>query len=337
MKLLVTGGGGFLGSAIVKQLRTAGHDVISYTRNHYPELGDTGALQMQGDIADYSRLSKAAAGCDGIFHVAARTGTSGHYRDFYQTNVWGTEQVLRACRQYGIKNLVFTSSPSVVFDGKDLEGGDESLPYPKKYSAWYPKTKALAEQLVMAANSASLRTVSLRPHLIWGPGDTHYLPALIKRSQGGSLCILGNAPKLVDCTYIDNAAMAHIRAFDRLLKHPEQLAGKTYFISQESPIPVTSLMNMLLASGGCAPVTRHLPAGLVRFSAKTLERLYRALKLNGEPPVSYFVAQQLSTAHWFDITAAKRDFGYSPDISIEQGMERLRMWVASGQYARFSS
>ncbi len=327
MKILVTGGGGFLGSAIVRELHSSGHDVVSFSRRDHPALKNMGVPHICGDISEYSSLKESMGGCEAVFHVAAKTGVDGSYKEFYRANVIGTENVLRACREWNIRYLVFTSSPSVVFDGKDSAGKNESLPYARKFTAAYPETKALAERMIMNANSATLKTVSLRPHLIWGPGDPYYLPQLLDRAKRGKLFILGRSPNLVDCVYIDNAARAHVLAFGQLLRNPGQLEGKAYFISQGVPIPISELMNKLLATCGIPPVTAHLSPVVVRFAGRLLDTIYRVFSIRSAPPVSYFLAQQLSSSHWYDISAAKRDFGYLPEISLDEGMERLRKWV----------
>ena len=327
MKIFVTGGGGFLGFAIARQLRDRGYEVYSFSRKDYPELKQVGVTHFQGDISDYNVLKEAMTGCDAVFHVAAKTGVWGKYDEYYKVNVKGTENVLRACRELKIRNLVFTSSPSVVFNGKDSEGHDESLPYPHKFNASYPKTKAIAEKLVMNANDASLKTVSLRPHLIWGPGDTHYIPKLFRKARSGKLFILGKSPKLVDSIYIDNAAKGHLQAFYQLLRNPGKVESKTYFISQGDPIPLSELMNKLLATGGFPPVNQYLSPAVARLGGRMLETIYRIVGINSEPAITFFLAQQLSTSHWYDISAAKQDFGYEAEISLEEGMERLRDWI----------
>jgi nucleoside-diphosphate-sugar epimerase len=179
----------------------------------------------------------------------------------------------------------------------------------------------------MAANDHSLKTDSLRPHLIWGPGDHHFLPRLFEKSRAGKLRILGSSPNRVDCIYIENAAKAHLQAFAQLLRNPAPVEGKTYFISQDAPIPIAELINQLLATGKLPPVTKHLPPGIARFAGWFFETAYRIFGISAEPPITLFLAQQLSTAHWYDISAARKDFGYEAEVSLEQGMERLRIWV----------
>ena len=191
MKALVTGGGGFLGAAIVRGLLARGTAVRSFSRQSYPALDALGVEQVQGDIADTAAVTAAARGCGVVFHVAAKPGIWGDYAGYHRTNVVGTSSVIAACRAAGVQRLIYTSSPSVVFDGRDMEGVDESVPYPAHYEAHYPRTKALAEQAVIAANDAQLATVSLRPHLIWGPGDNHLLPRMVARARAGQLRRIG--------------------------------------------------------------------------------------------------------------------------------------------------
>lgn len=323
MKALVTGGGGFLGGVIVRMLCEQGDQVVSISRGWYPALERLGVVQVQGDLADQASVIKAAAGCDIIYHVAAKAGIWGSYNDFYQANVTGTANVLEACRVHGIRQLVYTSSPSVVFDGNDVEGGNESLPYPDHFEAFYPQTKALAEQLVLQANSPQLATVSLRPHLIWGPGDNHLVPRIIAKGKSGRLRRIGDRPCLVDTVYVDNAAGAHLQAAERLAPG-SPVAGKAYFISNGEPLPLWEMVNRILAAAGVAPVAGHISPKTAYAIGSVCETLWGWFRLSGEPPMTRFVAKELATAHWFDIAAARRDFGYQPAISIEHGLELLR-------------
>lgn len=326
MKALVTGGGGFLGSAIIRQLVARGDHVRSYSRGSYALLSDLGVEQVRGDLADLSALTAALAGIDVVFHVAAKAGIWGSYDEYYRANVTGTENIIAACRHHRINRLVYTSSPSVVFDGSDVAGADESLPYPAHFEAHYPKTKAQAEQLVRAANSPALCTVSLRPHLIWGPGDNHLVPRILARGKAGRLRRIGDRPCLVDTVYIDNAARAHLLAADCL--SPEgPVAGKAYFISNGEPIPLWEMVNRILAAGALPPVRKSIPAPVAYGAGVGCEMLWNLLSLAGEPPMTRFVAREMATAHWFDISAARRDFGYTPDVSIDEGLKRLQDWL----------
>ena len=322
MNALVTGGGGFLGAAIVRRLVARGDGLRSLSRGRYPELDALGVEQIQGDMADADAVEAAVAGCDVVFHVAARAGVWGPYAAYHRANVLGTQHVLDACRKHGVRRLVYTSSPSVVFAGRDMEGVDESAPYPRHYEAAYPETKAEAERRVLAANGPGLSTVALRPHLIWGPGDNHLTPRILERGRAGRLRRIGRANKLIDSTYIDNAADAHLLAADRL-SPGSPVAGKAYFITNGEPMPIWDLVNRILAAGGLPPVTRTVPVWLAYTASGVLETEYKVLRRRDEPPMTRFLVRELTTAHWFNITAARRDLGYEPKVSIAEGMRRL--------------
>jgi len=322
MKILVTGGGGFLGGAICRQLLARGDEVIAYQRSADADLEKLGAKIIQGSITDLEALSKATRGADAVVHTAAKAGQWGPYDDYYQPNVSGTENVITACHSNHIRKLVFTSSPSVTHADGDVEGGDESLPYAEYYRAHYPATKALAEQMVMAANSAELRTVSLRPHLIWGPGDNHLLPSLLARAKGTKLKLPG-PEKLIDTVYIDNAADAHLLALDRLQSNPEIVGGKTYFISNDEPMSQRQIIGDLLKAAGRDVDIQAISPRLAIAAGTILEHTWKLFKLKSDPPITRWAAEHLSTAHWYDISAAKRDLGYKANISIAEGMKIL--------------
>jgi nucleoside-diphosphate-sugar epimerase len=322
MNVLVTGGSGFLGGAVVRRLVARGDGVASLSRHRDPWLDSLDVYQYRGDIADPHLLEEAVRGRDVVFHTAARAGIAGRYRDYYRANVLGTENVLAACRRHGVARLVYTSSPSVVFEGRDMEGVDESVPYPAHYEAAYPQTKALAEQKVRAANGPELATVCLRPHLIWGPGDNHLVPRLLARARAGRLRRIGRQNKLIDSVYIDNAADAHVRAADRL-RPGSPVAGKVYFITNGEPMPLWDLVNGILHAAGLPPVTRSIPVGAARAAGWLLEKVYALLPGGPEPPMTRFLARELTTAHWFNIGAARRDLGYEPAVSIAEGLRRL--------------
>jgi nucleoside-diphosphate-sugar epimerase len=322
MQVLVTGGSGFLGQAIVRRLIARGDTVRSLQRSEVPELTSLGVESIRGDIGDRSIVQKAIAGCQTVFHVAAKAGVWGRYDEYHRANVTGTEHVISASQSEGVQRLVYTSSPSVVFNGQDEAGIDESVPYPKKYLAHYPQTKAAAERLVVAANSPGLATVSLRPHLIWGPGDNHLFPRLIQRAKAGQLRRVGNGQNLVDATYIDNAADAHVLASDRL-EPGAPVAGKCYFISNGEPLPLWDLIDRMLACASLPPVNRSISATTAYGIGRLLELIFKTTGRLDEPRMTRFVARQLSTSHWFRLDAARRDFGYNPKISIEEGLRRL--------------
>jgi nucleoside-diphosphate-sugar epimerase len=330
MKALVTGGGGFLGTALVRRLRERGARVTSFSRRRYAALDALGVTQHQGDLADSLAVSRAAAGCDIVFHVAAKAGVGGCYRAYYRANVLGTANILAACRHHGITRLVYTSSPSVIFDGRDMAGVNEAVPYPSHYDSAYPQTKALAERMVLRANGPALATVSLRPHLIWGPGDNHLIPRILARARAGRLRRLGTEEKLIDSVYVDNAADAHLLAADRLAPG-SLIAGKVYFITQGEPVPLWHLVNRILDAAGLHPVTRSLSPRLAYGMGWLLEMIYAVFRPQEEPPLTRFLVRELTTAHWFDIRAARRELGYEPKISLEEGLRRLAIWLRKSQ------
>ncbi len=322
MKVLVTGGGGFLGQAICRQLQDRGDEPVALQRSHSSALEQLAIEQRLGDISDADAVSAAAADCRAVIHTAGKAGAWGDPADYEAINVTGTEHVIHACRKHGIADLVYTSSPSVVHAGGDIEGGDETLPYPDHYEAPYPRSKAAGEQAVMAASDASLRTVSLRPHLIWGPGDNQLLPRLQERARKGVIKLPG-FNKLIDTVYIDNAAQAHLNALDALTRNPA-CHGKTYFISNGEPWTQGRLIAALLEASGVTAELKPVSPRLAQVAGALAEWWWQRMDRKDEPPLTRWSAEQLSTAHWYDISAARRDLAYTPTLSIAQGLERLR-------------
>lgn len=329
---VVTGGGGFLGKAIVARLVERGDRVTSISRGFYPKLERMGVVQVQADITDHTAVSTAVRGADCVYHVAAKAGVWGRFREYHRVNVTGTGAVIRACLDNGVPRLVYTSSPSVVFDGGDMEGVDESVPYPGRYHAPYPETKALAEKMVRNAGAQTLGnhtlgTISLRPHLIWGPGDNHLYPRIIQRAA--RLRRIGDGKNRVDTIYVDNAAEAHLLADSALSANPA-LSGNVYFISQDEPVPLWDMVDDLLATAGLPPVKKTVSPRAAWAAGRLLETLYTVLGVTREPPMTGFVARELATSHWFDISRAKADLGYRPVVSTRQGLELLKHWYYSG-------
>ena len=323
-KVLVTGGGGFLGKAIVRRLVDRGDQVRSLTRNFYPELEKMGVDQIQGDISDSETVARACDNRTIVYHVAAKPPPWGRYADYHQTNVVGTQNVIDSCLDQNQSNLIFTSTPSVVHNGKDIEGADESMPYPKKFSDHYAKTKAIAEQLVVKAARNKLKTIILRPHKIWGPGDNQILTRLVARAH--KLKQIGHGNNLIDVTYIDDAADAHILAADKLKAHPG-LSGNIYFISQGEPVLAWYMVNEFLKAAGCSPVKKSVPFRIAWVTGALLEVIYKVLHLSKEPYITRFLVETVSQSNWFTINAAKRDLGYTPQISIDEGLRRLEEWL----------
>jgi 2-alkyl-3-oxoalkanoate reductase len=332
MRAVVTGGGGFLGSRIVSMLLDEGFSVSSFSRNEYPQLMARGVKCYAGDLADARAVRAAIADTDVVFHVAAKTGIWGSYAEYYATNVVGTHNVIEACRRHGVKKLVYTSTPSVVFSGFDMRNTSEDVPFPTKYLNHYACTKAEAERLVIAANGPALATVALRPHIIWGPGDTQLLPRLLKLHRARRLVLVGRGDNLVDTTFVDNAARAHVEAAKRLCPGGA-VAGKAYFISQGDPRPMRSMLNGLLAAVGLPPVHKSIPVSAAYGAAWLLEKVYGVCGIASEPPMTLYLIHQLARDHYFDISAARRDLGYYPAVSIEEGMRRMQAAMAADSLA----
>lgn len=320
--VLVTGGGGFLGAVLVRQLLEKGYAVRGFSRNRYPALEERGATWSVGDLRNRDDVQAACEGMDTVFHTAALPGVWGSWETYHGINTLGTQHVLNACRRQGVQRLVYTSSPSVTFDGGDQEGVDESVGYPTKFLAHYPHSKALAEQLVLAANDDNLATCALRPHLIWGPGDPHLIPRIIDRARSGRLRRVGNGENLVDICYVDNAADAHRQAATELTGEAK-CAGKAYFISQGEPVNCWQWIDEVLELAGEPPLEKSVSYRAAYTLGGLLEFVYRVTGRASEPPMTRFVAAQLATSHYFDISAAQRDFGYQARVSTEEGMRRL--------------
>lgn len=319
---LVTGGSGFLGRAIVGQLLAKGLKVRILCRKDYPDLIQAGCTIFQGEVSDFNLVDRAVAGCELVFHTAAKAGVEEPYSEYERINYQGTLNVIKACQKNQVCRLIYTSSPSVVFSHGNVEGLNESMPYPDHYDAYYPKTKSMAEKAVLKSNSSQLATVALRPHLIWGPGDTNLGPRLVSRARAGKLKFIGDGKNKVDTLYIDNAADAHILAAERLFVG-SKIAGKPYFITNSDPRPISEITNLIIGAAGCTPVTATISPKVAWLAGLCCEIIYKIFKIKGEPPITRWVAGELSTAHWFDITAARRDLGYEPRISIEEGIKRL--------------
>lgn len=355
MNILVTGGGGFLGGAIVPMLRERGHVVTALGRGQYPQLDRAGVRTVQADIRDAAAVGAACVGMDAVVHTAAIAGIWGPKKLFWDINFHGTQNVLAACRAAGVRFLVYTSSPSVVFGKDELCGVNESQPYPTKYLAHYPASKAEAERAVLSANApsdsqsspvsnaahqgrryfhsgAQLKTVALRPHLIFGPGDPHLFPRIIARAKQRKLVQVGLGTNLVDVTYVDNAALAHVLAFENLTA-TATCAGKAYFISQGEPVNLWSWLRDILTRLELPPPRGPISARTAQIVGSILEKSYGLLRLKSEPRLTRFLASQLATSHYFDISAARRDFGYEPVVPTPQATDRLVAWLRNQTHA----
>ncbi len=323
MKTLVTGGGGFLGLYITEQLAERGDEVRVFCRNEHARLKELGVDWHQGDIRDAEAVTKACTDCDIVFHVAAIPGIWGPWKLFHSVNTLGTRNVIESCRQHRVPKLVYTSSPSVIYDDRDHINIDESHPYPSRYLCHYPHSKALAEKEVLSANGVDdLATVSLRPHLIWGPRDGHLIPRLIKRAQSGRLRRVGDGTNLISMAYVENVAAAHLQAADALTLE-SAVAGQAYFINELEPVNLWQWIDDLLARAGVPPLGKSISAKAAKRVGAVCESAYWLFRLPGEPPMTRFLASQLSRSHHYDTSRAQRDFGYSPQVSFDEGMSRI--------------
>ena len=318
--VLVTGGTGFLGRRLVERLLAAGRRVTILGRTPAPDLEARGVRFVRASLDEAAAVRDACAGIGTVFHVAAKVGVWGRYDDFFRSNVLGTRALLEGCRTHGVARLVQTSTPSVVYNGRALAGADESLPLTTACPSPYPLTKAIAERDVLAANSTTLRTVALRPHLIWGVGDPHLVPRVLARARAGRLRIVGDGRNRVDMVHVENAVDAHLLAEQAL---DGAAAGRAYFITNGEPVVLWDWINDLLAALGEPRITRRLSLGGARAIGAVGEAVWRVLPLRGEPPMTRFVAAELAKDHWFNLSAARRDLGYSPRLSMAAGTAEL--------------
>jgi 2-alkyl-3-oxoalkanoate reductase len=325
-KIIVTGGSGFVGNALCKALIKKGHQVVSVSRRYTPELRDLGAKVVTLDLTkNLTSLELELTGADAIFHTAAKVSMWGSYESFYEANVGVTEKLLNLAQKFKVERFIFTSSPSVVANGYDLCSVDESVAYPKHFEAFYPETKAMAEHLVLQANgTAGVSTVALRPHLIFGPGDTNLIPTILKKAQAGRLVQIGKGKNLTDVTFIDDCIQAHIAAYEGLATNP-RVGGRAFFVSQGEPVELWGWINQVLSAFEVKPITRSVPIWLAKAVATSAEWWCRKFNKNTEPVLTKFLVTELSTNHYFDISAAKKELGYNPKFSVEEGLRITRL------------
>ncbi|MBQ7530044.1 NAD-dependent epimerase/dehydratase family protein [bacterium] len=325
-KALVVGGGGFLGQALVTKLVARGDQVRILARGNYSHLEALGVECLRGDITKKEDVLAATSGVDVVYHTASKAGIWGDFAEYERINVQGTRHILQACLENKVKVLVYTSTPSVIYHPKaKIENIQENVPYPDEFDCAYAQTKAQAEKEVLAANCANLATVAIRPHLIYGPGDTHLIPRVVERALKGQLFQVGDGTNKVDITYVDNAALAHINAFENI----DECAGKAYFISDGEPVVLWDWINELLNKIEAPPIKFRIPFLLTWCLGAVLEFVYKLLKKKEEPKMTRFTAEQLATSHYFNIDNARRDLHYVPEVSGQEGLNKLVAWVKS--------
>ncbi len=327
MKVLVTGTGSLLLGGVASELVRRGDDVVCLQRRATTFDGHQNAHEVLADICDADAVALAAQGCDAIIHGAARVGVVGSQKDFYDTNVLGTQKVLRAAEKHNIERLVFVSTPSVAHTGESLIGAPAGEAEIGRSRSHYAETKAIAERTVLNARNEHLAVVAIRPHLVWGPGDTQLVGRIVDRAASGRLAVIGTGNALVDSTYIDNAVSAHIAALDAL-HIGSDCDGKAYVVSNGEPRTVNELIRSMCESAGIPFEPRHLSLALGVRLGSIIERLWPLLR-SSEPPLTRFIAEQLGTAHWFDQRAVQQDLRWSPHISLDEGFQRLTQWFVS--------
>jgi nucleoside-diphosphate-sugar epimerase len=287
----------------------------------------------RGDIRDPVFLAQALAGRDTVFHVAAKAGIWGPRQEYFAINATGTANVIAACRKNDVPHLVYTSTPSVVFNRHDLEGVDERAPYATRPLCHYAASKILAEQAVLNANSEQLRTIAIRPHLVWGPGDHHLIPRLLERGRARTLSIVGSGANRVDIAYIDNVVHAHILAAENLWTSGSG-AGQAFFIGQKEPVALWGWINALFARLAIPPVRRKVPFAVAFGAGLCLEMAQTLLRVESEPRMTRFLAHQMAKSHWFSHERAKTVLGYRQQVSTGAGMDRLVDWLKSDTAGR---
>ncbi len=332
MQVLVTGCGGFLGSHIVRQLLARGDTVRGLGRNDYPALVVAGMDPVQGDVRDAAIVRQACRGVDAVIHTAAKAGVWGDWKTYHAINTLGTQNVIEGCQQEGVGVLVYTSSPSVTFDGHDQTNLDESAPYPARWLCHYQHTKALGEQAALRAHvPGRLHTASLRPHLIWGDGDPHLFPRLIARARSGRLRIVGTGTNRIDTVHVENAAAAHLCALDQLRlagTNSPPAGGKAFFITQGEPVNCWQWIADVLRLASVAPPEKQMSFATAWRIGAAMEAAYRLVGCRREPPMTRFLAAQLAKDHYFDVTAARDVLKYRPKVNNQMGLDQLaKYWT----------
>ena len=327
MKVLVTGTGSLLLGGVASELLRRGDEVVCLQRRPAAFMGHQNAHEVLADICNSDAVALAAKGCDAIIHGAARVGVVGSQKEFYDTNVLGTENILRAAEQQSISRLVFVSTPSVAHTGASLVGAPAGRAEIGRSRSYYAESKAIAERTVLNARNSQLAVVAIRPHLVWGPGDTQLVGRIVERAKSGRLAVVGTGNALVDSTYIDNAISAHIAALDAL-HIGSACDGKAYVVSNGEPRTVNELMRSMCESAGVPFEPRHLSLTLgIRLGA-LVERLWPLMQ-SSEPPITRFIAEQLGTAHWFDQRVVHNDLKWAPSVTLDEGFKQLTQWFAS--------
>lgn len=319
MKVLVTGASGFLGQATAAAVRDAGHEVRTFQRR---PSGVPGVQDVAGTMTDDAAIARAVDGVEAVVHLAAKVSLAGDPADFARVNIEGTRSLLQAARAAGVGRFVFVSSPSVAHTGSSLVGADAGPAEPSRARGDYARTKAAAELLALDTDAPDFAVVAVRPHLVWGPGDTQLVGRIVERARAGRLPLLDSGAALIDTLYVDNAATAMVAALEHVTD--DGVHGNAYVVTNGEPRPVADLLAGICTASGVRPPQWHVPAAVARAAGSVVEAVWRVRPGEDEPPMTRFLAEQLSTAHWFDQRRTRRDLRWSPSVSIDEGLERLR-------------
>lgn len=319
MRVLVTGASGMLGRRTAEHLVAAGHQVRTFQRR---PAGVAGATDIRGSLTGsgaHTALNRAVQGCDAVVHLAAKVSVSGPRAEYEQVNIEGTRALLHAARQAGVHRFVQVSTPSVAHTGDPLIGVAAGAAEPERARGHYARTKAAAEQLALAADQPGFAVVALRPHLVWGPGDTQLVARIVARARAGRLPLLDHGAALIDSLYVDNAADALVAALERA----EHAHGQALVVTNAEPRPVGDLLAGICRAAGAPVPTLRVPAALARMAGGVVEALWAVRPGPDEPPMTRFLAEQLSTAHWFDQRHTQQVLNWRPGVSIDEGLDRL--------------
>ena len=320
MRVLVTGASGLLGRAVAREIAAQGHTVRTFQRRESKLGGVVPKLTDElGSITNPADVARAVADVDAIVHLAAKVSLAGDPADFERVNVEGTRALIEAARHAHVGRLVFVSSPSVAHSGTSIVGDDALPADPVHARGDYARTKAQAELLALAADSPDLHVVAVRPHLVWGPGDTQLVARVVERARDGRLPLLGHGAALIDTIYIDNAATGIAAALARV----DEVHGNSYVLTNGEPRPVAELLAGICAAAGVEAPGWRVPAALARAAGSLIEAVWRVAPGSDEPPMTRFLAEQLSTAHWFDQRRTRADLQWSPSVSLDEGFARL--------------
>lgn len=318
--VLVTGASGMLGGAVARRLRERGWRLRVLQRRDAPIALEDGVEQVLGSVTDPGAVKRALEGVDDVVHLAAKVSFAGAWEEFVMTNITGTRILLETARSAGVGNLVFVSSPSVAHTGSSIQGEGAAPASPYRARGNYARSKAAAELLALEADSERLRVTAVRPHIVWGPGDTQLVERIVDRAARGRLPLLDDGAALIDTTYIDNAAEAIVRALERI----EVSHGEAFVVTNGQPRPVGELIAMMCRAGSVNPPKRKVPAGAARLAGRVIEKVWARFPGKDEPPMTEFLAEQLSTAHWFAQKRTREVLDWTPSVSIEEGMRRLK-------------